>query len=123
MNASSAIILVGTGDKSLLDTYKGIEAEFLMHKENLVINPIYSIGNEGEKLILRRHFPSESFRKEFSISETYLPEEYVMDKRPNIIMNGRILNVALAELSEDDLHCVEYLMKRFIAINVPKNYF
>ena len=123
LNASNAISLIGTKDSSLFSIYEGIETELLTHKGNLIINPIYSINRRGAKVILRRHFPSESFRREFTIIETYLPEEYVIDKHLHKIMKGRALNLALTTVSEEDLHHVEYLMRKFIAINVPKNYY
>lgn len=123
LNTSGAIIIIAIKDRSLFKIYRGLETELLKHKDNLIINPIYSFSHRGQQIVLRRCFPSESFRREFPIAETYLPAEYVIDERINKIMEGRALNLTLATLSEEDLHYVEHLMMKFIILNVPKNYY
>ena len=35
---------------------------------------------EGDKIVLEREFPSEFFRKEYPLTEKYLPERCEMDK-------------------------------------------
>lgn len=122
LNACNAISLIGTEDRSLFRIYE-IENEFLMHKDNLIINPIYSINCGRGKAILQRHFPSESFRREYPLTEKYLPEEYVIDESLSKIIKGKNSNLTQATISEKDLQHIEYLMRKFVVINVPKNYY
>ena len=123
LNACNTICLVGTKDKTLFRVYKEINEGFLMHKDNLIINPIYGIEHRRERAILRRQLPSESFRREYPITEKYLPEEYTIGEGLCKILKGRTLNLAQTTIPEEDLHHIEYLMKKFIVINVPKNYY
>ena len=43
LNADSAVRLVGTADKVLIKIYEEINDELLMHKDNLIVNPLYRI--------------------------------------------------------------------------------
>jgi SAM-dependent methyltransferase/uncharacterized protein YbaR (Trm112 family) len=83
-------------------------------KENLIINPIYKMKEEGNKILLEREFPSEFFRKEFPLTEKYLPERCEIDKR---YVNGRRIRVS----DSDEIEIAD-LMRKFVVINVPENY-
>jgi hypothetical protein len=67
---------------------------------------------EGDKILLERNFPSESFRMEYLLTEHYLPERCVIDKR---FVNGRSVCVSDSDKIVD-------LMRKFVAINVPEKY-
>lgn len=123
LNSCNAISLIGTKNGSLFRVYERIINDFLRHKDNLIINPIYNIDHRGETIILQRCFPGEPFRREYPVTEKYLPEEYIMPEGLCKILNGRTLNLAHANISKDDLHHIEYLMRMFILINVPENYY
>lgn len=112
LNSCNAISLIGTKDGSLFRVYEGIINDFLRHKENLIINPIYKMKERGEKILLEREFPSESFRKECPLTEQYLPQKCTINKR---LVKGRSVCVSDSDEIED-------LMKKFVIINVPKNY-
>lgn len=118
----NALTIIGTRNKSLLQTYQTVWSDFLGNKSNLIINPIYSIEHKQDKIILRRKLPSESFRKEYPLTEKYLPEEYILNEKLTQIVKGRNFNLASIELSEKDFLLIEDLMRRFIIINVPENY-
>ncbi len=123
LNSSNAICLLGTRDGSLLKVYDEVKGDFLSNKNNLIINPIYRINREEGKLILRRQFPSQSFRKEYPLSEKYLPERYIINGELPKIIKGRTLSIASNDLSQKDLHHIEDLMMKFIVINVPEKYY
>jgi len=123
LNTSNAISIVGTRDKSLLQIYQNVWSDLLVNKSNLIINPIYSIEHELDKIILRRKFPSESFRKEYPLTEKYLHEVYTSNENFAQIVKGRKIDTASIELSKKDLRLIEDLMRRFIIINVPENYY
>ena len=121
LNSSNAICLIGTRDKSLYKTYEEIGNDFLSEKSNLIINPIYRVDHKQDKIILERIFPSESFRREYSFTEKYLPDRYVIDEEHYRIVEGKI--VITKGILKNDLRYIEDLMKKFIIINVPRGYY
>ena len=112
LNSSNAISIISSKDQSLFGVYDKVDSYFLNNKNNLVINPIYKMKEEGDKILLKQEFPSEFFRMEYPLTEKYLPERCVIDKR---FVNGRIVCVS-------DLDEIEDLMRRFVVINVPEKY-
>jgi SAM-dependent methyltransferase/uncharacterized protein YbaR (Trm112 family) len=108
---ADAILMIGGADS---DCFEGLWKDILGIKENLIINPIYNMKEEGDRILLEREFPSEFFRKEYPLTEKYLPERCEIDKR---FVNGRIVRV-----SDSDEIEIEDLMREFVVINVPRNY-
>jgi len=123
LNYSNALYLVGTKDRSLFRVYEEVAAAFLSNKSHLIINPIYRIKRKRDKLILQRKFPSRSFGEEYPLTERYLPEEHTIEGKLLQIVEGSSLNLASTEVSEKDLLHIEDLMRKFIVINVPKDYY
>ena len=111
LNSSDAILIMGGADS---DCFEGIWKDILEIKENLIINPIYKMKEEGDKILLEREFPSEFFRKEYPLTEKFLPERCEIDRR---FVNGR--NVCVSGENE---HEIENLMRKFVVINVPEKY-
>ena len=111
LTSSDAILMVAGADS---DCFDGIWKDILEVKDNLIINPIYKMKLEGDKILLEREFPSEFFRKEYPLTEKYLPERCVIDKR---FVNGRTVGV-----SDSDEIEIEDLMRKFVIINVPEKY-
>jgi SAM-dependent methyltransferase/uncharacterized protein YbaR (Trm112 family) len=109
LNLSDAILMTAGAD---LERFDGIWKDILKVKENLVINPIYKLKEEGNKILLEREFPSEFFRREYPLTEKYLPERCEIDKR---IVNGRSIRIS-------DSNEIEDLMRKFVVINVPEKY-
>ena len=111
LNFSDAISVIGGGNFNL-DCFDGIWKDVFNIKNNLVINPIYKMKEEGDKILLEREFPSESFKKEYPLTEKYLPERSVIDKR---FVKGRSVCVSDSDKIVD-------LMRKFVVINVPEKY-
>ena len=111
LDRADAILMIGGADS---DCFEGLWKDIVEIKENLIINPIYNMKEEGEKILLEREFPSEFFRKEYPLTEKYLPERCEIDKR---YVNGRSVCV-----SDENEHEIEDLMREFVIINVPRNY-
>lgn len=123
LDSSNALIVIGTRDKSsVLRTYQSVWKPLLDNKSNLIINPIYMIEYQTNRVILRRKFSSESFRREYPITEKYLPEECITDERIAKALNGKTIVTSSTELLEQDLNHIEDMMRKFIIINVPQNY-
>ena len=111
LNLSDAILMIGGAD---LYCFDGIWKDILKIKENLIINPIYKMKVEGDKILLEREFPNEFFRKEYPLTEKYLPERCEIDKR--FVKSRRVC------VSDSNKIEIENLMRKFVIINVPKNY-
>ena len=74
-------------------------------ENNLIINPIYKIRSKNEnKILLELEFPSEYFRREYPITESFLVHDYELD------------------LNNLDSALIGNLIHKFILINVPKKY-
>ena len=111
LNWADAILMIAGAD---LDCFEGIWKDILKIKENLIVNPIYKMKAEGDKILLEREFPSEFFRKEYPLTEKYLPERCEISK---IFVDGRSVCVS----GEDEIE-IEDLMRKFVIINVPEKY-
>ena len=111
LNSSDAILIMGGADS---DCFDGIWEDTLEVKENLIINPIYKMKEEGDKILLEREFSSEFFRKEYPLTEKYLQEKCEIDKR---FVKGRSVCVS----GSDEIE-IENLMRKFVVINVPEKY-
>ena len=114
LNSSNAISILGTRDQSRFRVYDNVNSDFLSATNDLVINPIYKMKEEGDKMLLERNYPSESFKKEYPITEQYLPVRSEINKR---FVNGRRVYVS----GSDEIE-IEELMKKFVVINVPNRY-
>ena len=111
LNSSDAILIMGGANS---DCFDEIWKDILEIKENLIINPIYKMKEKGDKILLEREFPSEFFRKEYPLTEKYLPARCTIDKR---FVKGR--SVCILDSDERE---IENLMRKFVIINVPEKY-
>jgi SAM-dependent methyltransferase len=109
LNASNAICIVGTKDKSVLKTFDNVWGDFLKNKNNLMINPLYVVRYEGNQIVLQRKFPKGLFDKEYPLSIKYLPQRCVLDAELFKSMKGRALNIIPEELSAESLKYIENL--------------
>lgn len=111
LNSSEAILIVAGVD---LECLEGVWKDILKIKNNLIINPIYKMKKNGNKILLNREFPSASFRKEYPLVERYLSDKCEIDK---IIVNGRSVDISRSNEGE-----IEDLMRKFVIINVPERF-
>ena len=111
LNSSDAILIMGGADS---DCFEGLWKDIFKIKENLIINPIYKMKEKGNKILLEREFPSGFFRREYPLTEKYLPARCEIDKR---FVDGRRVCVSGSDERE-----IENLMGKFVVINVPENY-
>ena len=110
LNSSNALVFFATHDRSLITAYSNIDREFLKIKDNLIINPLYRIKEEADKILLKCPDPALPFDY-FPFSEKYLVRKYAIDKR---YAKGRLISGSNPQVAT--------LMRKFIAINVPKGY-
>ncbi|MDD2754775.1 MAG: class I SAM-dependent methyltransferase [Methanothrix sp.] len=122
LNNSMALTILGSRDSSVFRIYKNSWSSILTNKYNLTINPIYSIEYESDYILLERNFPSDYFRREYPLTEKYLPEKCIIGSNLARAIKGRRLEIDYSNASEKDLHDIERLMKNFVIISVPSNY-
>ena len=113
LNLSDAIIIIGGADS---DCFDELWKDILEVKENLIINPMYKMKEKDDKILLERDFTRELelFRKEYPLTEKYLPERCEINKR---FVEGRSVRVS----GSDEIE-IEELMRKFVIINVPEKY-
>ena len=118
LNSSDAILMIaGVG----LECFDGVWEDILRIKikENLIINPIYKMKEKGDMILLEREFPSESFRKEYPLTEKYLPERCEIGK--GVVRGGSVCVLDSDERKRERKEIGD-LMRKFVVINVPERY-
>lgn len=119
LDSSEALTIVASRNNRIFRHFHDVANEFLSCDTNLIVNPIYQIKHENTKIILR-HFPNESFRKEFPIAEKYLPPQWTLDNEFASKMHGRKLARKLTQVPYSTYE--KSLMMKFIIINAPERY-
>lgn len=122
LDTSMALTIVGSRDSSAFRIYRNLWRDILSKKSNLIINPIYSIKYNSDKMSLERNFPSDYFRREYPLTEKYLPEKCIIGANLAKAIRGRKLEMDYSNTSEKNLQDIEQLMKKFVIISVPSNY-
>ncbi len=121
INAASAICVAGCHEQEIFKDYQLVNGDFLMNKDNLVINPIYKIHPGADEIILKRNPPSEAYRMVYPLTDKFLPEEVVIGKHLLQLPATYQLNIN-AGVSSEDIKYIEGLMKQFVILNVPERY-
>lgn len=122
LNSSDALVIIGGGNNSNLYIHQDVWVNILENKNNLIINPCYTIERKVDSVILSRKYPSESFKNEYPLMKKYLPEECIINGMAAKAITGRNLDINSIKFSEYDQLRIEELMRKFVIINVPKNY-
>lgn len=122
LNRSMALTIVGCRDSSVFRIYRHLWRDMLNNKNNLIINPIYNIRHVSGKLILKLKYPSDYFRREYPLTEKYLPEQCLIGSDLAEAFKGRFLNMDYSIAPKKVQTEIDYLMKKFIIICVPKKY-
>ena len=123
LKSSNNIAIIGSKCESFFKIYMNVDKAFFEKKDKLLLNPLYGITYDKDKLKLKRLFPNERFKEQYPLSVKYLPENFIIDKELSKFIEERYLNLKSSEISSDYLLKIEYLMKKFILINVPKNFY
>ena len=122
LNCSMAFTIVGCGDSSAFRIYRHLWRDALNDKNNLVINPIYSIKHTSGKLFLKLKYPSDYFRREYHLTEKYLHEQCLISSDLAEAFKGRFLDMDYSKASKRERMEIDDLMKKFVIISVPKKY-
>ena len=83
--------------------------DLICHEDHPIVNPMYHVENRVDRILLTRTFPSEAFRREYPLTEAYLPDRYVINK---------------TALREGGTSSGEFraLMRRFVLLSAPEHY-
>lgn len=113
LNSGKALIFLATSDKSLLRNYTDVKSILLSKKNNLIINPIYRIVQEGNKIILYRPSLNPTTIGDFyPIANKYIPKKIELSR--DLAINKSI--------NSSDVKYIEELIGSFVLLNVPENY-
>jgi SAM-dependent methyltransferase/uncharacterized protein YbaR (Trm112 family) len=115
LKESNAFALVATNHEKIFRTYERIGERFFNLQTHLIINPLYHVSSKGREVILRKNWPSAFIQAENIIIDRIMPDTYSLDKEAlREIQEGGISSLGPGKVID--------LMKKFIFINVPKNY-
>jgi ubiquinone/menaquinone biosynthesis C-methylase UbiE len=89
---------------------EGLWDDLLFPDDHLIVNPMYRTEDRDDHILLTRIFPSDAFRREYPLTEAYLPDRYEIKKA--VLREGRDL------LSEE----FREMRRKYILISVPGCY-
>ena len=100
-------------NKGIFREYDNIDNILLNEKKNLVINPIFDMTLEGNKIILSRPSMGVNAVGDFyPVAESYIPKKIEVNK--SLIMERSV--------SKENLEQLENLIRKFVVLNVPENF-
>jgi len=115
MEESNAFVLVAGNQEGIFRAYERIGERFFNLRSRLIVNPLYRVSSRGSKAILRKNWPSAFIQAENIIIDRIMPDTYSLDKED-------LKEIQEGKISKLDPSKVIDLMRKFIFINVPKNY-
>jgi len=89
---------------------EGLWDDAIAPDDRLILNPLYHIEVQKEKMVMDRVWPSSDFRREYPLTETYLPDRFEIDTALLRQAEG-----SSAELSQR-------MRRNFTLLAVPENY-
>lgn len=113
LNSSNALIFLTTYDPNLLRNYSNVNRIFLNQKKNLIINPIYEIIHDENKIILSRPpLNISTVGDSYPTANKYLPKK--IELRKELIVNKKV--------RISDVKYINELIRSYVLLNVPENY-
>lgn len=123
IDSSNAIVLIATRNQaSTFRSFANASRDLVGQKDNLVINPIYSMKREGTGIVLHMRLPNQSFEQEFPLLDTYMPQTCVIERRLANALSARKVDLSLVGDSHSVVEEVERLILSFALVNVPPKY-
>ncbi len=78
--------------------------------DHLILNPMYNMDVQKEKMVIDRIWPSSAFRQEYPLTEAYLPDHFEIDK------------ASLPQTKEPSSELYQKMRRNFTLLSVPENY-
>ncbi|UCG03442.1 MAG: class I SAM-dependent methyltransferase [Candidatus Heimdallarchaeota archaeon] len=117
---SQAVTMVGTNDNQLFEKYKYLSLHQEKSLQNPIINPIYSLKRENDKIILERKPPNALFIKEYPFSMEFLPRKYIIPAKISNTVVGR--KIQKIDYTSNDKKVYDDMIDKFVIIDAPKGY-
>jgi SAM-dependent methyltransferase len=89
---------------------EGLWSDLITPDDHLILNPMYHIEVQKEKMVMDRVWPSNAFRREYPLTEAYLPDYFEIDK------------ASLPQAKEPSNELYQKMRKNFTLLSVPENY-
>jgi SAM-dependent methyltransferase len=113
--ASPALSVVGSRREGTWRLYERASGALIRASAPPVINPIYRVREEGDRLTLQMEWPDEQMRRECIMLEELLPLEVTLD-RPFFT------RVSRGEARPDDREKLQELVRTFVLVHLPKSW-
>jgi SAM-dependent methyltransferase len=104
---SDALIVARHAPAKIME---GIWNDLFSPDDHLILNPMYNIEVQKEKMVMDRIWPSSAFRQEYPLTEAYLPDRFEIDK------------ASLLQAKEPSAELYQKMRKNFTLLSVPENY-
>jgi ubiquinone/menaquinone biosynthesis C-methylase UbiE/uncharacterized protein YbaR (Trm112 family) len=89
---------------------EGLWNDLIFSDDHLILNPMYHMEVQKEKIVMGRVWPSNAFRREYPLTEAYLPDYFEIDK------------ASLPQAKEPSNELYQKMRKNFTLLSVPENY-
>ncbi|UCE73420.1 MAG: class I SAM-dependent methyltransferase [Methanomassiliicoccales archaeon] len=121
INGSYAISIVGSTDEELLGKFENLNLYIEKHMQNPILNPIYEKNRKNNEILLKRTTPNDIFFKESPLSLRFLPEKYSVPIEISKALEDRKFGKLV--VSPKHKKKLDEMIRRFIVIDTPKEYF
>lgn len=89
---------------------EGLRDDLRTPEDHLILNPMYHVEIQEERIVMDRFWPSSAFRREYALTEVYLPDHFEIDK------------TSLHRADEPPAGLYQKMRKNFTLLSVPENY-
>lgn len=107
---SNSFSVVASSRESVFKLYERIGERFFKIQNNIKINPIYRISPNNAEVVLRKICPSELFKSENEMLDSFMPETVSLSKE-------LFRQLTSGYISVENKNSVYGLMKKFVLIN------
>lgn len=113
---SNAFMLVASNHPEVFKNYSKIGERYFYPDNRLIVNPLYRQQKKGSSVVLHKAWPTDFIQAENHTVDEIIPDTCVLD-------DGIIRSVCENNISSPDIPKIIALMKKFIIIHAPENYY
>jgi SAM-dependent methyltransferase/uncharacterized protein YbaR (Trm112 family) len=116
MQEVNAFMLVASNQSLVFKNYSNIGEQYFHPDQRFILNPLYRQHRKGNSVILCKKWPSNFIKAENKTTDKIMPDSYVLDEETiRSVRDNKISQINASKIIE--------LMKKFILIYAPKNYY
>jgi len=116
LGQANAFSLVATDRKKLFKVHHQIGEPFFALRNHPTVNQLFRISTQADKVLLQKNWPSAYVQAENARIDKFIPDKLFLGR-------GFLNEVSENKISEFNSREVADLMKKFILINTPQNYY